>query len=111
MGDVDVALRLEALGDGAWLEEVDGLTGRVERGGVAILKADVIEVGVEGHALEFQDRPRLVSGVALLFGQALDGSAVRALSVVEDVRGRHNAAGGDLAIDGPVALQTVVRVD
>src|SRR5260370_15240098 len=99
MGDVDIALRLEALGDGTGLEEVDGLAGGIERGGVAVLEADVIEVGIEGHTLELQYRPGLVSGVALLLGQGLDRRARWTLGVVEDLAGRNDATRGDLTID------------
>ena len=76
MGDVDIALRLEALGDGTGLEEVDGLAAGVERRGVAVLEADVIEVRIEGDALQLQNRTRLIGGVALLLGQGFDRSAV-----------------------------------
>ena len=99
MGDIDVALRLESLRDGAGLEKVDGLARGVEGGRVAVLEADVVEIRIEGDAFELQNRACLIGSVALLFRQSLDRSAVRALVVVEDFAWRNDAAGGNLTID------------
>src|SRR5437868_8420646 len=111
MADVDVALRLETLSDRTWLEKVSGLAAGVERRGVTVLEADVIVVRIEGDALEFENCTCLVGRAALLFGQGLDRRAIRTLGIVEDARGWNDTAGGNLAIDRPVALNTVVRVD
>ncbi len=102
---------LLSLGDRTGLQEVDWLFGGIECGGVAVLEADVIKVRIEGDALKLNNRARLVGGAALLFGQDLHGSAIRPLGVVEDLGGRNDAAGGDLTIDRPVALEPVVNVD
>jgi hypothetical protein len=47
----------------------------------------------------------------LLFGQSLDWSAVLALGEVEDLARWYDAAGRDLTVDRPIALETIVRVD
>ncbi len=58
----------------------------------------MIEVRVEGDALELEDSICLIGGVALLLGQGLDRRARWALGVVEDLAGRNDATGGDLTI-------------
>jgi hypothetical protein len=71
----------------------------------------VIEVCSKGDALEFENCPRLVGRAPLLFGQGLDRSAACALGIVKDFAWRNDAPSGNLSIDGPVALQTIVRVN
>ena len=65
----------------------------------------VVDVEVEGGAAEFDDRAGLVGFGTGGFGQEGDGAGD-----VEDVAGRDDAAGRELAIDGPVGLEASQEV-